>query len=327
MKLKIALVLSTLLTATVTMTPAQAEVIELKLGNTTPASGNQSISANEFARRVNEQMAGKVHVTVFDNSQLGNEREMLQKLKIGTLDFSQPSTIMSTVAPEFGLFDMPYLIKDRAHFERFLDAVFWKDIAPKAEAKGYKVVAVYENGIRHITNNKRPIVTPADLKGIKICIPRGVWRQKMFESYGASPAPLEFNELFVALQTGVMDGQENPLPNIWGGKLNEVQKYLTITNHVYTPSFLTTGVERWNKLPADIRTQIEKIARETQHWAFESAAKEDIATLEKLKKSGIEVNEADRESFVAASKPVYEQFGKEVPGGQALIDKTLALAK
>jgi TRAP-type transport system periplasmic protein len=315
------------LVAVATGTLAQAQVIELKLGNTTPASGNQSISAVEFARRVNERMAGKAHVTVYDNSQLGNEREMLQKLKIGTLEFSQPSTIMSTVSPEFGLFDMPYLIKDRAHFERFLDAVFWSDIAPKAEAKGYKIVAVYENGFRHITNNKRPINTPEDLKGIKIRIPRGVWRQKMFEAYGASPAPLEFAELFVALQTGVMDGQENPLPNIWGGKLNEVQKYLTITNHVYTPSFLTMGLDRWNKLPVDLQTEIQKIARETQHWAFESAAKEDIAILEKLKKSGIEVNDADRASFVAASKPVYEQFGKEVPGGQALIDKTLALAK
>jgi|PersoiStandDraft_1058852.scaffolds.fasta_scaffold09233_1 tripartite ATP-independent transporter DctP family solute receptor len=326
MKIRIALILSVLV-AVATGTLAQAQVIELKLGNTTPASGNQSISAVEFARRVNERMAGKAHVTVYDNSQLGNEREMLQKLKIGTLEFSQPSTIMSTVSPEFGLFDMPYLIKDRAHFERFLDAVFWSDIAPKAEAKGYKIVAVYENGFRHITNNKRPINTPEDLKGIKIRIPRGVWRQKMFEAYGASPAPLEFAELFVALQTGVMDGQENPLPNIWGGKLNEVQKYLTITNHVYTPSFLTMGLDRWNKLPVDLQTEIQKIARETQHWAFESAAKEDIAILEKLKKSGIEVNDADRASFVAASKPVYEQFGKEVPGGQALIDKTLALAK
>lgn len=326
MKIRIALILSVLV-AVATGTMAQAQVIELKLGNTTPASGNQSISAVEFARRVNERMAGKAHVTVYDNSQLGNEREMLQKLKIGTLEFSQPSTIMSTVSPEFGLFDMPYLIKDRAHFERFLDAVFWSDIAPKAEAKGYKIVAVYENGFRHITNNKRPINTPEDLKGIKIRIPRGVWRQKMFEAYGASPAPLEFAELFVALQTGVMDGQENPLPNIWGGKLNEVQKYLTITNHVYTPSFLTMGLDRWNKLPVDLQTEIQKIARETQHWAFESAAKEDIAILEKLKKSGIEVNDADRASFVAASKSVYEQFGKEVPGGQALIDKTLALAK
>jgi tripartite ATP-independent transporter DctP family solute receptor len=319
MKTKIAVLLM-LVGLTVGPT-ARAEVIELKLGNTTPAAGNQSISATEFARRINEQMAGKVHVTVYDNSQLGNEREMLQKLKIGTLDFSQPSTIMSTVSPEFGLFDMPYLIKDRAHFERFLDKVFWSDIAPKAEAKGYKIVAVYENGFRHITNNKHSINTPEDLKGIKIRIPRGVWRQKMFEAYGASPAPLEFNELFVALQTGVMDGQENPLPNIWGGKLNEVQKYLTITNHVYTPSFLTTG------LPADIRTQIEKIARETQHWAFDSAEKEDIAVLDKLKKTGIAVNVANRDSFVAASKPVYDLFGKEVSGGHALIDKTLALAK
>jgi tripartite ATP-independent transporter DctP family solute receptor len=326
MKIKIALVLSIMLGPMVSPM-ARAEVIELKLGNTTPAAGNQSISAREFVRRVNEQMAGKVHITVFDNSQLGNEREMLQKLKIGTLDFSQPSTIMSTVAPEFGLFDMPYLIKDRAHFERFLNKVFWTDIAPKAEAKGYKIVAVYENGFRHITNNKHPINTPDDLKGIKIRIPRGVWRQKMFEAYGASPAPLEFNELFVALQSGVMDGQENPLPNIWGAKLNEVQKYLTLTNHVYTPSFLTTGLERWNKLPADVRSQIEKIARDTEDWAFDSAEKEDIAVLEKLKKSGIAVNFANRDSFVAASKPVYELFGKEVAGGQPLIDKTLALAK
>ncbi len=323
---KLSLILS-LLAGLAAANAARADVIELKLGNTTPATGNQSISANEFARRVNKEMAGKVHVTVYDNSQLGNEREMLQKLKIGTLDFSQPSTIMSTVAPEFGLFDMPYLFKDRAHFQRFLAEVFWKDIAPKAEAKGYKVVAVYENGYRDITNNKRPIVTPDDLKGIKIRIPRGLWRQKMFEAYGASPAPLEFNELFVALQTGVMDGQENPLPNIWGGKLNEVQKYLSITNHVYTPSFLTAGLEHWNKMPADIRAQLEKIARETQPWALDSAEKEDIAVLEKLKTAGIAVNTADRDSFVAASKPVYELFGKEVPGGQALIDKTLALAK
>jgi TRAP-type transport system periplasmic protein len=306
---------------------AQAQVIELKLGNTTPAAGNQSISANEFARRVNEKLAGKVKVTVFDNSQLGNERELLQKLKIGTVEFSQPSTIMSTVAPEFGLFDMPYLIKDRAHFQRFLADVFYKDIAPKAEAKGYKVVAVYENGFRHITNNKRAINVPDDLKGIKLRIPRGVWRQKMFEAYGASPAPLEFNELFVALQSGVMDGQENPLPNIWGAKLNEVQKFLTITNHVYTPSFLTTGLDRWNKLPADVRSEIEKIARETQAWAFDSAEKEDVSILAKLKGAGIAINTANRDAFVAASTPVYGLFGKEVPGGQALIDKTLALAK
>jgi tripartite ATP-independent transporter DctP family solute receptor len=305
----------------------RADVIELKLGNTTAPGGSQSMVAEEFAKRVNDKMAGKVKVTVFNNSQLGNEKELLQKLKIGTVDFSQPSTIMSTVAPEFGLFDMPYLIKDRTHLQHFLNEVFWKELAPKAEAKGYKIIAVYENGFRHITNNKRPINTPEDLKGLKIRIPKGVWRQKMFESYGASPAPMEFSELFVALQSGVMDGQENPLTNIYSAKLNEVQKYLSLTGHVYSPSFLTVGLDRWNKLPADIRSEIEKIARDLQPWAFAQGEKEDVELLEKLKASGIQVNTANRDSFVAASKAVYDLFGTEVPGGKALVDKTLALAR
>lgn len=312
--------------ATVT-SGATAQVIELKLGNTTPPAGNQSLVAAEFAKRVNEKLAGKVKITVFNNSQLGNEKELLQKLKIGTVDFSQPSTIMSTIAPEFGVFDMPYLIKDRAHLQRFLDQVFWKDMAPKAEAKGYKIIAVYENGFRHITNNKRLINTPDDLKGLKIRIPKGVWRQHMFEAYGAVAAPMEFSELFVALQSGVMDGQENPLSNIYGAKLNEVQKYLSLTNHVYTPSFLTTGIDRWNKLPADIRAEIEKIARDTQPWAFAIGEKGDVEILQKLKTSGIQVNVANRDAFVAASKPVYELFDKQVSGGKTLVDKTLALAK
>jgi len=316
-----------LFTAALAVADAGAQMIELKLGNTTPAAGNQSLVAEEFAKRVNEKLAGKVKVIVFNNSQLGNERELLQKLKIGTVDFSQPSTIMSTIAPEFGVFDMPYLLKDRAHVARFVDKVFWSDLAPKAEAKGYKIIAVYENGIRHITNNKRPIDTPADLKGLKIRIPKGVWRQHMFEAYGATPAPMEFSELFVALQSGVMDGQENPLTNIYGAKLNEVQKYLSLTAHVYTPSFLTVGLERWNKLPADIRGEIEKIARDVQPWALATGEREDVDILAKLKKSDIKVNTANRDAFVAASKPVYDLFDKDVPGGKALVEKTLGLAK
>jgi tripartite ATP-independent transporter DctP family solute receptor len=315
------------LTASLAIADASAQVIELKLGNTTPAAGNQSLVAEEFAKRVNDKLAGKVKLTVFNNSQLGNERELLQKLKIGTVDLSQPSTIMSTIAPEFGVFDMPYLLKDRAHVARFVDKVFWSDLAPKAEAKGYKIIAVYENGIRHITNNKRPIDTPADLKGLKIRIPKGVWRQHMFEAYGAVPAPMEFSELFVALQSGVMDGQENPLTNIYGAKLNEVQKFLSLTAHVYTPSFLTVGLERWNKLPADIRAEIEKIARDVQPWALATGEREDVDILEKLKKSDIKVNTANRDAFVAASKPVYDLFDKDVPGGKALVEKTLGLAK
>jgi len=305
---------------------AQAQTIELKLGNTSAPAASQTAAAQEFARRVNDKLAGKVKVTVFANSQLGNENELLQKLKIGTVDFSQPSTIMSTVAGEFGVFDMPYLIKDRAHMARYRDAVFWKEIAPKTEAQGLKVIAVWENGFRHITNNVRPIDKPADLKGIKLRVPPGVWRAKMFQAYGASPSPMQFSELFVALQTGVMDGQENPLTNIWGAKLHEVQKFLSMTNHVYTPSFLTVGAARWNKLPADIRKQLEEVARSTEPWVLANEEKEEKALLEKLTGSGIKINTADRASFVAASAAIYDEFTKQVPAGKSLIDKALALA-
>lgn len=306
---------------------AHAQTIELKLGNTSSPSASQTAAANEFARRVNEKLAGKVKLTVYPNSQLGNENELLQKLKIGTVDFSQPSTVMSTVAGEFGVFDMPYLIKDRAHMARFRDEVFWKDIAPKTEGQGIKVIAVWENGFRHITNNVRPINKPEDLKGIKLRVPPGIWRAKMFQAYGASPSPMQFSELFVALQTGVMDGQENPLTNIWGAKLQEVQKYLSLTNHVYSPSFLAVGAARWKRLPADVAKQIEEIARGTQSWVLENEAKEDGILLDKLKQSGIQINTADRDAFVKASTPIYDEFAKEVPGGKALIDKALALAK
>lgn len=308
-------------------TAAQAQTIELKLGNTSAPGASQTAAAEEFAKRVNEKLAGKVKVTVFANSQLGNENELLQKLKIGTVDFSQPSTIMSTVAGEFGMFDMPYLIKDRAHMARFRDEVFWKEMAPKTEAQGLKIIAVWENGFRHITNNVRPINRPDDLKGIKLRVPPGIWRAKMFQAYGASPSPLQFNELFVALQTGVMDAQENPLSNIYNAKLHEVQKYLSITSHVYTPSFLTVGAARWNKLAADLRKEIETIALGTQPWVLANEEKEDKALLDKLKGSGIQINNADRDAFVKASGPIYEEFAKQVPGGKALVDKALALAK
>lgn len=312
--------------ALVGFSPVHAQVLELKLGNTASPGSLQQIAAEEYARRVNEKLAGKVHVTVFGNSQLGNENELLQKLKIGSVDFSMPSTIMSTVSATFGVFDMPYLIKDRAHMARFRDRVFWQDLAPTTEKQGIRIVSVVENGFRQITNNVRPINTPDDLKGIKLRVPPGIWRTRMFQAYGANPSPMQFSELFVALQTGVMDGQENPLTNIWSAKLHEVQKYLSMTNHIYSPSFIAVGVNRWNRIDPALRDQLEAIGREIQDWVLEQGEKEDRGLFENLRKAGIQINEANREAFVRASAPIYDEFGKQVPGGHALIEKALALA-
>jgi tripartite ATP-independent transporter DctP family solute receptor len=221
---------------------------------------------------------------------------------------------------------MPYLVQDRAHAARIAKDIIHPILGPVVEKQGYRILAVWENGYRHITNSKRPIVKPEDLQGLKLRVPGGVWRVKMFQAYGATPSPMEFKEVFVALQTGVMDAQENPLAQIFSARFYEVQKYLSLTGHVYTPAYVTAGAS-WQRLPADVRKIVEDTLRESEPAILALAEKVDNELAGKMKDSGMAVNEADKAAFVAASKAIYEEFAKQVKDGQELIDKSLALAK
>ena len=301
--------------------------IEIKLGHVGEPGSLFQASAEEFAKRANAKLGAKAKVIVFGSSQLGGDKEMIQKLKLGTLDMAVPSTVMSSEVDLFGIFEMPYIVKDRQHMGRIEREIFWPKLAPEANKKGLTVLAVWENGVRHITNSKRPIRAPADLQGIKLRVPEGKWRVKMFQAYGANPSPMKFSELFTALQTGVMDGQENPFTQIYSAKLQEVQKYLSLSGHVYTPAYLTVGTKKWESLPADVRKTLEETAKETQAFVYQTAAKEENDLLGKLKAAGMQVNDVDKNAFVAASKPIYEEFGKEVAGAKELIDRAVALGQ
>lgn len=301
---------------------------ELKLGHVGEPGSLIGAAADEFAKRANEHLKGKYKIVTYGSSQLGGDKELLQKLKLGTVDFAEPSTVMSSEADIFGVFEMPYLVKDRNHMKRIEKELFWSKMEPAVEKKGLKILAVWENGFRHITNNKRPIVTPADLQGIKLRVPEGKWRVKMFQAYGANPSPMKFSEVFTALQTGVMDGEENPFAQIYSAKFYEVQKYLSLTGHVYSPAYLAVGSKKWSNLPADVRKTLETTAKDVQSWVYEKAAKDDDVLLEKMKASGsIQVNQANKDAFIAASKPVYAEFEKEVPGAKQIIDRAIALGK
>src|SRR5262245_47997721 len=300
---------------------------EIKVGHVGEPGSLFQKSADEFARRANEKLAGKAKVVAFGSSQLGGDKELLQKLKLGTVELAIPSTVMSSESDLFGIFEMPYLVKDRKHMMAIEKEVFWPKIAPEAEKKGLKVLAVWENGYRHITNNRRPINVPGDLNGIKLRVPEGKWRVKMFQAYGANPSPMKFSEVFTALQTGVMDGQENPFSQIYSAKFQEVQKYISLTGHVYTPAYVTVGTKKWESLPEDVRKILEDTAKETQAFVYEAAAREDTDLLNKLKAAGMQVNEANKDAFIKASKPIYDEFSKEVKGSKELIDKALALGK
>jgi tripartite ATP-independent transporter DctP family solute receptor len=306
--------------------PALAQ-LEIKFGHVGEPNSLFANSAEEFARRANAKLGAKAKVVVFGSSQLGGDKELLQKLKLGTVDMALPSTVMSSEADLFGVFEMPYLVKDRAHMAKIEKEVFWPKIEPEAEKKGLKILAVWENGYRHITNSKRPINTPADLQGIKLRVPEGKWRVKMFQAYGANPSPMKFSEVFTALQTGVMDGQENPYTQIYSAKFQEVQKYLSITGHVYTPAYVTVGTKKWATLPADVRKVLEDTAKETQAFVYEHAARDDEDLLGKIKAAGVQVNTPNKDSFIAASKPVYDEFAKEVAGSKEVIDRAIALGK
>src|SRR5581483_9120556 len=299
---------------------------EIKFGHVGEPGSLFDQSAQEFAKRANAKLGSKAKVTVYGSSQLGGDAELMKKLKLGTVDLALPSTVMSSQVALFGLFEMPYLVKDRNHMAKIRDQIVNPTLVPAAEKAGYRIIATWENGFRQITNSKHPIVKPEDLQGLKLRVPQGGWRVKMFQAYGANPSPMPLSEVFVALQTGVMDAQENPLAQIYPSRFYEVQKYLSMTGHVYTPAYVTAGAS-WAKLPPDVQKILSDTAVEMQPVVYKSAADLDSDLLGKLKKAGMQVNEADKNAFIKASAQIYDEFSKEVPGGKELIDKALALGK
>ncbi len=314
-------------TATLIASPALADKLTLKFGHVGKPGSLFETSVNAFAACANKALGDKAEVQTFGSSQLGKDKELLQKLKLGQVTFALPSSVMSSVSETFGVFEMPYIIKDRDHMRRVQGALMESTFQPAVKQKGYRIIGLFENGFRHITNNTRPINTPKDLAGIKLRTPKGAWRVKMFKLYGANPTPMAFSEVFTALKTNVIDGQENPYAQIASAKFQEVQKYLSITGHVYTPAYVLVSDKHFGKLPKDVQDALIKCGTDTQDFVYDTAAKLEVDLLKVIKDAGVEVNEADKAAFVEASKPIYDEFSKSYSGGQALIDSVQSLAK
>jgi len=304
---------------------AGAADLKLKFGHVGKPGSLFEASVNAFAACANGKLGDAAEVQTFGSSQLGKDKELLQKLKLGQITFSLPSSVMSSVTEEFGVFEMPYIIKDRDHMRR-VQAELMPTFQAAVQKKGYRIIGLFENGFRHITNNVRPINKPEDLAGVKLRTPKGAWRVKMFQLYGANPTPMAFSEVFTALQTKVIDGQENPYAQIASAKFQEVQEYLSITGHVYTPAYVLVSEKHYSKLPGNVRTALEQCGTETQDFVYEHAAKLETELLDVIKAAGVKVNNADNDAFIAASKPIYDEFSSSVEGGQELIDTVQRLA-
>ncbi|MEL6979037.1 MAG: TRAP transporter substrate-binding protein [Pseudomonadota bacterium] len=304
---------------------AHAEMT-LKFGHVGAPGSLFEASVNAFAECANSALGGVAKVETFGSSQLGKDKELLQKLKLGQVDFALPSSVMSSVDDTFGVFEMPYIIQDREHMKR-VQAALGDKFQAAAQANGYRILGYFENGFRHITNNVRPINKPEDLAGIKLRTPNGAWRIKMFQQYGANPTPMSFSDVFTALQTNTMDGQENPYAQIASAKFQEVQKYLSITGHVYTPAYVLASERHFSKLPADVQAALEKCGQDTQATVYETAAQFEVDLLKVIQDAGVEVNEADKAAFIEASQPIYDEFANSVDGGSELIETVKGLAE
>ena len=290
----------------------------IRLGHVLADSHSWHLAATSFAKEVADKTEGRVKVEVYPSGQLGSEKEVIEGMQIGTMDAGViGSGSFQFVEPKFGIIEMPYAWTSREQAFAALDGKLGEELAALLQPKGIEVLAWWENGFRNITNNVRPIVKPEDLSGIKIRVTPDKVRLATFEALGAQPAPLAFGELYSALQQGVFDAQENPLSIIESSSFYEVQKYLSMTGHIWGAACLTVSSIAWSQLSPEDQATVKEAAVKWGNEQRKMVAESEIALIEKLKAKGMQFNEVDKAAFVEALAPIWDSQ-KDVFGAELL---------
>lgn len=270
-----------------------------------------------FADEVKKDTDGRVVIQLYPSGQLGNEKDMVEGLTLGTIDGGLiGGGSFQSVDPKFGIEALPYAWPSHEAAYRAFDGKLGKYLFGLLEKKGIVGLAWWENGFRHITNNKKPIVKPEDLKGLKIRVTPDKMRLDTFKLLGAAPMAINFGELYSALQQGVVDGQENPYAIIYSNAFNEVQKYLSKSGHIWGSAVLCVNSDVWRKISDKDKDTIKKLALKWCAAQRKETIKEENEFLEKLKAKGMKVNDVDKAAFQKAVQPVWKSyegtFGKEL---------------
>jgi tripartite ATP-independent transporter DctP family solute receptor len=285
----------------------------LKIGYATAPTSHYGVGSTAFCDEVDKRTSGRYKCQQFPNSALGGEREMIEAVQLGTLDVVNTSTgPVGNFVPDVNIVDIPFLFRDYDHARRTLDGPIGQDLLAKFPAKGLVAIAWTENGFRHMTNSKRAINTPDDVKGLKIRSMQNKVHIQAFQSIGIQPTPMAFPELFTALQQGTVDGQENPIPVILSAKFAQVQKHLSLTGHVYSPALLIVSPALWGKLSdADKKAFLEagKAGAAAQRKKVNDDERDGIA---QLRAAGMEVvTNVDGQAFRTAMTPVWSDFARQ----------------
>ena len=300
----------------------QEKTVSLKLGHAVAPEHPYHLGAVKFAELIAQRTGNKVKIDVYPSTQLGNERDMVEGLQLGTMDLVVTSTgPLGGFVPKMFVVDLPFLFRDREHAYKVLDGPIGKDLFEAFAPKGIKGLAFWENGFRQITNNVRPIEKPEDLKGIKIRTMENKVHLASFRAFGASPTPMAWSEVYTALQQKTIDAQENPIAIIYHQKIAEVQKYLTLTGHFYSPTPLLMSLKAYNALPKDIQKTMDDTAIECATYERNLLRDSEAKQIAELKAKGMQVTTPNKKSFQDAAAPVYKEF--EAQFGKDTIDKII----
>ena len=308
------------LLALAALAPATAQVTmrnSISIGQ----NSHQGVGIDVFAKEIEKRTNGRYKIQNFYSGSLGGERESIEAVQLGTQELTLTSTgPVPNFVPEAKILDIPFLFRDKAHAHAVLDGPIGEEMLKLFEPKGFKALAWAENGVRHMTNNKRAVNGPEDLKGLKLRTMENPIHIAAYKGFGIVPTPMAFPEVFTALQQGTVDGQENPLSVIMAAKFDQVQKHLTLTGHVYSPAVWLMNKAAFDKLSAADKQAFIDAAKEGTKANRARVAEDDAKGVADLRAKGMNVVEnPDKAKFVAALTTVNAEFEKQF--GKAAIDR------
>ena len=304
---------------------AGGQTFTVKIGHSDTTTNLINVSLENFAKYVEEQSGGAVQVDIYAAEQLGSNSEMAEMIEMGSLDaMMMPQGQEATLAPKINTLGLPFLFSDYESVYKVLDSEIGDELVADLADHNMIQLAYWENGLRQTTNSKKPINTAADFKGLKIRTPEDAMTIAIFTALGASPSPLAFSELYLALQQGTFDGQENPISNIHANNFQDVQKYLAMTNHKYECKNMIFSLTSWNKYPEDVQNLLKEAAKIYGDEHRKAIVDSQETMLKELEEAGMEVTYPDIADLQAATASVYDDFYAENDWAEDLVTRIKA---
>ena len=304
---------------------AGGQTFTIKIGHSDTTTNLINVSLENFAKYVEEQSGGAVKVDIYAAEQLGSNAEMAEMLEMGSLDaMMMPQGQEASFAPKINTLGLPFLFPDYESVYKVLDSEIGDELVADLESHNMIQLAYWENGLRQTTNSKKALNSAADFKGLKIRTPEDAMTMAIFNALGASPSPLAFSELYLALQQGTFDGQENPISNIYANHFQDVQKYLAMTNHKYECKNMIFSLTSWNKYPEDVQNLLKEAAKTYGDEHRKAIVDSQDTMLKELEEAGMEVTYPDIADLQAATASVYDDFYAENDWAEDLVTRIKA---